>query len=235
MKHFLLILLCASSHLTAQESITEVKKQAFGNPLDPVNQDAITLLNRIDSEEEYSLMLFDHWQPMDVEGKDGIQLHIDSANYHIGQDKFFFINQKKLYELFPEKIHDITMNQRTFVNTPYEFEEYKVKPRYFEMLEAGEYTLLRKFEIKKEVTNDHPMGIAAATEVKYRHDEKFYYLRKGARLPEVVPTNKKDFIMIFKKNRPELVIFAKENKISLRSGEELKVIFAYYNRLAEQS
>ncbi len=235
MKLLALVFLLFVMQMSAQESNAEVKKLAFGNPFDPANQDAITMLNRIDGEAEYSLMLFDQWQPMDVEGKDGTLLHIDSANYHIVQDKIFFVNQGKLYELFPEKINVVTLDKHTFINSVYEFQENKAKPGYFEVLEHGEYTLLRKYEIKKKVTNDHPMGLAAASEVEYRQNQEYYYLREGARHPEIMPTNKTDFIMIFRKNRPRIVNFAKENKTSLRSEEDMKAIFAFYNRLAAQS
>lgn len=234
MKPIVFVLMCVTLQLSAQESVTEVKRHAFGNPFDPANQDAITMLNRMSPDNEYNVMLFDRWQPMEAEGRDGVLLHIDSANYHISQDKVFFMNKGQLYELFPEKINYITLDKRIFVNLPYEFEDHKVKPRYFEVLEQGEYVLMRMFEIKREVKNDHPMRIAAATEIEFSKDITYYYLKTGNRLPEVLPTNKKDFIMIFRKNRPQMVIYAKENHISLRVEEDLRSIFAYYNRLAEQ-
>jgi hypothetical protein len=229
-------LLLLSTQLVAQESVTEVKKHAFENPFHPANQDAITMLNRMNEYKEYSLMLFESWQPMVVVGKDSLSLRIDSANYHIEQDKFFFVRQGKVFQLFPEKLIYAIIGNRMFVNRPMQLEDKRVKLQYFEVLEDGEYALLKKYEIRRDVSNDHPMGIAAATEVTYKRNLDYFFLRKEARLPEEIPSRKKDFIMIFRKHRPEMVTFARDHHISLTNEHDLRAIFIYYNKLAlEQS
>ena len=234
MKPIFLLLAAISLQLAAQESLTEVRKHAYGNPFDPANQDVINLLNRTSSPGQVSFLLFESWKRMNVQGMDNTQLRIDSANYHIVEDKIFFLSHGKLYELHPDRIKHVILDHRAFVHTAYEIDGRRVGPGFFEVLEGGEYSLLRKFEIKKEVKNDHPMGIPAATEVSYKKDEKYFYFREGSDLPEAIPTNKKDFIMIFRKRRPEMAIFARENRISLRSEDDLKTIFAYYNGLVSQ-
>ena len=76
------------------------------------------------------------------------------------------------------------------------------------------------------------MGFATTANTTYQQEEDFYYLQKGATKPEPLPGNKKDFNMIFLKNRPQMIAFAKENNISIHDAEDLKAIFAYYNKLA---
>ncbi len=228
-----ILAICVPFSVFAQESVTEIKKMAFENPYNPANQNLINMLNHEDNSSRRNLMLFDTWQSMDAEGLDGTRLHVDSANYHIATEKMFFLYQGKMFELFPEKIDQVKLGERTFVKHPIKVDGNRSRFQYFELLVRGEYNLLARFEIKTRVTNTNPMGLPGTNEEEYIRDENWYYLRTGARFPEPVPTRKSDFILIFRKNRSQMASFAKEKRISLRSREDVEAAFTYYNELAQ--
>lgn len=231
---YLSVFLLFTLPLSGQEAQSEVKRLAYSNPFSQANQDAINMLNRTSGNEAVSVLLFDEWQPMESLGRDSTLLVVDSANYHIDMDKVIFLSQGKSYALFPERIFYARLGENVLIHRPYSPEKRKTENHYFEVLTAGEYSLLCKYEIKREDKNDHPMGLPATRYTEYSRDKEYYYIREKARVPEPVPIKKKDFIMMFRKFRPEMVIYAKENRISLRDEEDLKQIFAYYNGLVSE-
>lgn len=234
MRMIILALLLPALSGFGQESVSEIKKMAFGNPMDASNQSLINMLNRSESAKDIAVMRFDQWQPMKVIGIDSTILYVDSANYHVELDKILFMRHGSLYELHADKVMLAVLADHDFIRVPYKSEANRSAPHYFEILVAGEYSLLVKYDLKKKVTNSHPMGFPGTKEEEIYQQESFYYLRLGSRIPDEVPSKKQDFIMIFRKNRPQMVDFAKENRTSLRSAEDLTAIFNYYNALAGQ-
>lgn len=235
MKYLLLAFCFCSVPLLAQEAQDEVMKLAYSNPFNQANQDAINMWNRAAEMEEISVMKFPTWQPLECLGRDSTWLYLDSANYHIDQDKIFFISEGKYYALFPERVFYAKLGEAVFIHRPYSPEKKRTINHYFEVLTAGDYSLLCKHEIRRQDKNDHPMGLPATRYTEVTKEKEYYYIRENGRVPESVPRKRKDFIFIFRKFRPEMVIYAKEQRISLRDEEDLKSIFAYYNRLVAES
>jgi hypothetical protein len=217
----------------SQQSLDEVKKLAYGNPFTDANESFINTVNEMASGDLFSLMLFSGWEEMEVFGKDASHIVVDSANYHIRDDRILFIEEDVYYELYPERITHVRIGDRHFIYDQYKANKRSLVASYFELLEDGDYRLLRKHVIEREVKNNHPMGLPAAREVRFRHTADLYYQTGPKARPEPLPTRKRDLIRIFRRDRDEMVIFAAENKISLRDDEEMRAFFAYYNSLAE--
>ncbi len=229
---FTALLLLPALTLSAQQAADEVKKLAYENPYLEANQDAIRLLNASTDNEDVSFMLFDHWRPMETLGKDSTLLHVDSANYQIRLDKIVFMNQGKMYELYANKVVYARVGDRVFIRRDY-MEKGRRVPHFFEVLVAGEYALVCKYDMTEEIRNESPLGLEATKHVEYTKGHDYYYLKSNSNTPEPLPRKKRDFIMIFKKHRPELVVFAKEHKVSLHNEDDLREIFTYYNTLVK--
>lgn len=145
--------------LYAQQAQSEVKKLAYSNPFTEANQDAINMLNRTSNVEQISLLMFEDWQPMESLGRDSTLLLVDSANYHIELDKIMFILDGRMYALYPERIFYAKLGESVLINRPYSPKRHTMVNSYFEVLVAGAYSLLCKYEIRHETKNDHPMGL----------------------------------------------------------------------------
>jgi hypothetical protein len=193
------------------------------------------MLNRSDGSDEIPVMRYESWQPMKAIGIDSTILSIDSANYHIASDKILFLQNGKLYEVYHDRTLMVYLAKQPYIRSPEKTEDGKIQSHYYEILETGEYTLLARYGLKKKVTNSHPMGVPGTGEEEYYQVEDHFYLKPGTTYPQEVPTKKDAFLDIFRKNKSKMMNYAREHKISLRSVEDLKEIFAYYNRLAAQS
>jgi hypothetical protein len=217
--------------LLAQESAAEVRRHAYVNPFDQGNETLINLLNRQDKGDEYRMLLLSEWRPLHAEGYDSMTLDVDSANFHLGQNRIYFIYGGKLFSLYPDKTRNAILDGRKFERFLYKTDRGTLQSAYFEIVEPGEYTLLCRHDIRVVEKNAHPMGLEATRSVEYRQIQNYDYLRQGVQYPEPVPLKKSAFIMIFRKNRPQIAAFAKEHRISLRSRDDILSTFRYYNEL----
>jgi len=230
---FTLIFMIALLQLSAQEALTEVKKLAYGNPFNAGNENFINMTNSMSDDNQVSLMMFDDWKPIEIHGVKDELIFIDSANYHLEANKILFIQHGNLYELYPEKIQNAQIDNHKFVSLIHEVDKKTLQRSYFEILVEGDYNLLSKQELVKEITNSSPLGLSATKEVRFVLTEKLYYQSSSGRRPVVVPKKKADFTKIFRRDRDKLVSYAKSNKLSLKRTEDVRTIFNYYNSLAK--
>ena len=228
-----LFLFLVATELPGQQALTEIKKQAFGNPYNAANENFINMMNEMSAPGKVSLLLFDSWVPMEIIGKDSSWVIVDSANYHIEQDKILFFNQGQFYQIFPEKIDHIVIGERRFISTQYVHKK-SVERAYFEVLVDGDFTLLQQHRIERKVTNNNPMGLPAAREIEWIQSGDLYYLTSSARRPEPVPSKKRDLIMKFRRDRGNMAIFAGEQKLSPRKDEDVITLFTHYNDLGKE-
>ncbi len=228
-----LVFIIAFLQVGAQEALSEVQKLAYGNPFNAGNENFINMTNAMSNDNQVSLMMFDDWKQIEIHGVDAEHVILDSANYHMEADKILFIQRGNLYELFPEKIRYATIDGHKFVSMIYEVEKKTLGRSYFEVLVEGDYTLLCKQELVKEITNSSPLGLAATREVKFVLTEKLYYQTDSGKRPQEVPRKKSDFTKIFRRDRNEIASFAKSHKYSVKKTEDVRSIFNYYNSLEE--
>ncbi len=219
--------------LDAQEALNEVKKMAYGNPFNAGNENFINMSNALSDDKEVSLMMFDDWKSIEINGANDELIYIDSANYHMEADKILFVRHGSMYELYPEKIQSAEIDGHKFVSMTYEADKKSLERAYFEVLVAGDYTLLSRQGLVEEVSNTSPLGLAATREVRFVLTEKLFYQAASGRRPLEVPRKKADFTKIFRRDRNELASYAKANKCSLKKTEDVRAIFNYYNSLAD--
>ena len=164
-------------------------------------------------------------------GVNGELIVMDSANYHLADAKILFIYGGGMYELYPEKIQTARIGSHHFVSMQYEEKPRKLSRAYFEVLANGDYALLVRHDIEKQVTNDSPLGLPSTKEEKYVRTLDMYYLPEGATRPREVPLKKSEFIKIFRRDRNEMIEYAKANKLSQKDVEEVTQLFQYYNSI----
>ncbi|RLD19256.1 MAG: hypothetical protein DRI69_08750 [Bacteroidetes bacterium] len=232
-KLFSLLFIIAFQQMGAQEALGEVKKMAYGNPFNAGNENFINLTNALSDDQQVSLMMFDNWKSIEINGVNNELILIDSANYHMEEDKFLFVHHGGLYELYPEKIEFVHIDNHKFVNLTYEAERKSLERAYFEVLVDGDYILLSRRELVQEITNTSPLGLSATREVTYVLTEKLYYQSSSDRRPLEVPRKKADFTKIFRRDRSELADYAKGNKYSVKRTEDVISIFNFYNSMAD--
>lgn len=220
-------MLCMTTVVHGQQALTELTKQAYAYPLSDANQGLISMIDRM-QQDEVSLLLCEDWQPLDLVADDGTQLSIDSANYHIELDQILFIRNGEMFTLFTDRVTHIRMGDRRFVYLP--FQEKKKKGRaHFEVLADGDLALLKRHEMTQKTTYSHPMGIPATRQVEVQQDAALFYKTSGSRYARPLPRKKREVLMIFRRNRGDMMQYAVEQKLSPRAEQDMQELVAYYN------
>jgi len=231
--HAVLLSLFTFTCPMAQQSLTETKRFAYGNPFSMSNENFINVTNALEDDKLVRLLMYDEWKELEARGIEDELIVIDSANYHIEADKILFVQSGAMYELFPEKIKEVKLHDKLFLSVVYEAEKKQLRRGYFEVIREGEYRLLKKWELQKRVTNSSPLGLPAAREEKLTREETFFYQTSPDRRPIALPKKKTDFIEIFRRDRRDMTEYAKSNKLSPKSEEDVIMMFDYYNSLAD--
>ena len=222
-------MLCVASMLCGQDALTELKKQAFANPLSEVNQGLISMLNNM-SVQEVDLLLFSDWQPLHVVGRGDELLKVDSANYHIELNTILFVRHGQMHVLYPSKVRQAMLGEHKFVSMPFVVKQ-RMARAFFEVLTEGEFTLLRKYALVEKVTNTHPMGTAATRDITLEPGSDLFYHQARARHVYPLPGRKRDVIMLFRRSQADMVAFARDRKLSVRQDEDMQELFRFYNEL----
>ncbi len=217
----------------SQQSLTETKRFAYGNPFSMSNENFINVTNALEDNELVSLLMYDEWQELEVTGMDQELISIDSANYHMEADKILFIESGAMYELFPEKVKEAKLRDKVFVNLVYEANKKDLRRGYFEVIVEGDYRLLKKWELERRITNSSPLGLPAAREERLTRVEELYYQTSPERRPIALPKRKTDFIEIFRRDRRDMAEYAKANKLSPKNESDVIMLIEYYNSLEE--
>ena len=216
----------------SQTALDEVKRQVYGNPFGAANENWINMTNSMFDDNSVSLLLLDNWKPLEVQGTKGELILIDSANYHIESDKILFVFKNAMFELYPEKTEEAILDSRKFVSMPFE-QDKQLRTGYFEVLIEGEVSLYQRWELNRKVTNSSPLGLPAAREEKYELDERLFYRRNSSTRMVRVPSKKTDFVKIFRRDRYEMVDYAKRNRLNPRRTEDVVAMIDYYNGLEQ--
>jgi len=226
-----LIFVCIIPQIYAQEALSEIQKLAYGNPFNAANENFINMANSFSDDNQVSLLMFDDWKSAEILGSNAEHVVIDSANYQMEADLILFVKDGNLYELYAEKIQYARIDNHKFVSLTYEAKKKNLERAYFEVLVEGDYSLLRKQKLVKEISNTSPLGLSATREIRYLLMEKLYYQTSNGRRPLEVPSKKADFTKIFRRDRNELAAYAKSNKLSLKNTADVEALFKYYNSL----
>ena len=225
------VFMLCSLVMEGQQSLTEVKRIAYGNPFNMANENFINVTNALDDNKMVSLLLFDDWKQLEVTGVEDELIIIDSANYHLEADKMLFVENGALFELFPEKVREAMIADHHFVSLLYEVDKKQLRRGYFEIIVSGDFSLLKKYDLERRITNSSALGLPASREENLMRTQELYYQTAPDRKPIVLPKKKTDFINIFRRDRREMVDFAKTNKLSPKVEDDAVMLFEHYNSL----
>ncbi len=226
------ILFFISNSNYGQAALHDLKLNVFQNLNSSVNQNYIRLLNESasgnDTEANFE---FDDWTNFEVFAKSGGSMMLDSANYHISDETMFFNLDGRLYYLYPNQVDYILVDNRKFISKKIGGGS-KTKYKYYEVLVEGEMNLLKNKSLERKKINNHPMGVShGVEEYELKEKVKYYYCTLDDKEAIDVPSSKKNFIKIFKRNRNSMVQFARTNNISTKSEADLIRMFTYNNQI----
>ena len=214
-----------------QTSLDEVKRQVYGNPCGAPNENFINMTNEMFDDNSVSLLLFDDWKALEVIGTNNENIIIDSANYQLEADKILFVYKNEMFELFPDKVLEATIENHRFVSLTYEADKREIVRGFFEIVLEGDMRLLKRWELNRQITNDSPLGLPAAREEKYVLTEELYYQASEGRRPAPIPGKKADFIKIFNRDRSKMVDYAKMNRLNPKKSDDVIALIIYFNSL----
>lgn len=114
-KTFVLFFTLCGNVLISQSSLTEIKRNIFQDLNSSVNQNYIRLINEGMTEDvQNEFYAFPQWVEFKVKSKDGDNVVLDSANYHIYDDIMLFLYIGELFYLFPEQVDRIYVGDKTY-------------------------------------------------------------------------------------------------------------------------
>lgn len=229
--NFLLLFVFVGT-ITAQESLDALKLFVYPGRNDYVMQNYIRLLNEMEQpNSDMKEFRFDEWQSAKVVSNEDEIVQLDSVNFHINDETMFFMREGNMYFLYPDKVKMVSFEDEIFV--PFKSDLDKNHPfKFFEVLIDGDLTLLKDYKVDKVKVNNHPMGIeSGVTKYKTVEKSKLYYHYKGSKPIHEVPKNKNKFLKIFKRNKVQMLEFAKSENISTREESDIQYAFQFYNEL----
>ena len=219
-------MLCVASTLCGQDAVSELKKQAFANLHSEVNQSLLSMLHNM-PVDAVEVLLFEEWQPLAARGQD-MSLTIDSANFHLEHNMILFIWKGELFMLDPSRVECAQLGQRRFLSMRFAADR-QTQRGFFEVLEEGAMTLLRRHELVRKIINYHPVATRATREEVVEPGSELFYHRSGSRFARLLPRKKRAVITLFRRHRDAMIDYARRHRLSVHRDADMRALFGYYN------
>ena len=172
----------------------------------------------------------------------GEVIHLDSTitrdvpmrlNHHTDEIEFK-MDGKILVFAMPRKINYVTFGHRSF--SFFDFvQQKKTSAGYFEVLAWGDCKLLlrRNTIIKREELP--PSDLSGGNFKDYFRTIEEYYLKKGGKSATQIQRSKKSILKTLGDHQDELENFIEENKLKLKSEEDMIDLIYFYNTIGEKN
>ena len=134
----------------------------------------------------------------------------------------------KIRALFPNKVKGVSLGDQIFA--PYDYvSEGNVQAKvFFEVLEEGKISLLRRYSTTHEKADFHPVLGAVGNDLKVVVQKDLYYKRAG-QPAQKLKKGKKSVLSLFERKANNVQQFAREQRLGYNKVEDLKMLFHYYN------
>ena len=177
---------------------------------------------------EGSMYLYDAWKDGICVLKDGSTLKNRKYRYNIyfQQMQFIFEGDTLAFGA-PEQIKTLNVDNKIFIYSDFIDKENEKADSYFQIIEDGENKLLLRRTINYRFKDRAGSGSPYDTFIR----QISFYMKKGDSHAELLPHGKKAFVKLFDKNRDEISVFIKINKLNIRNIDDMKKIISYYNSL----
>jgi hypothetical protein len=150
--------------------------------------------------------------------------------YNIFNDQMEFQQNNNIYALYPEpRVTKVILGEETYV-----VEKHDVKGKmaygYLTRLDSGKMILLSKKVVRFTERQEAKALQSSATPAKFTRVQDVYYYKIGD--GDVTKVGSlKNLIESLPDKHEELSSYAKKEKLTTRSAEDLKKLSAYYNNL----
>lgn len=126
----------------------------------------------------------------------------------------------------PEEVASIIMNGRKLVYIEFS-NEGKVEKGYFEVLSYGDTKLLLRRIVKYHEQRDPQSNLKEDVFIRENH----YYIQKPGETPLPVEFNRTSVLNVLNDKELQIQEFMENNKLRMKTLEEIKKVLAYYNTL----
>ncbi len=150
--------------------------------------------------------------------------------YNIFNDHMEFQQNNNIYALYPEpRVTKVILGEETYVVEKHDVRG-KMAYGYLTRLDSGKMILLSKKVVRFTERQEAKALQSSATPAKFTRVQDVYYYKIGD--GDVTKVGSlKNLIESLPDKREELSSYAKKEKLSTRSAEDLKKLSAYYNNL----
>lgn len=231
----LLIVILATIVGFGQGSLSEVKRQAYGDPFNEANQSYYRMWEMQEGSNSGPLFVYEDWSPATFYAEGDVELSVDSANYNLVDDKIYFIREEKLFEIYPEKTTLVVIGMDKYLSLHYKGKKKKEEIGYFCLLSDGNIKLLSKSKIVEKLVSSSPMGLSSGEKSEKLSKKAFYYFDYKKNVALELPKNKKKFLKIFGRDRSKMLEYVQKNDISTSNLDDLLMTFNFYNNVITKS
>lgn len=176
------------------------------------------------------------------EFQEGEVIHLDSTitrnvpmrlNHHTDEIEFK-MDGKILVFAMPKKINYVTFGHRSFAYFDF-VQQKKTSAGYFEVLAWGDCKLLlrRNTIIKREELP--PSDMSGGNYKDYFRTTEEYYLKKGDESAKQIQRSKKSILKALGDHQDELSDFIEENKLKIKSEEDMIDLVYFYNTISQKN
>lgn len=176
------------------------------------------------------MMLSKEFSKAEVYLHDTVMVEV-MARYNIKLDRMEYLaGADTIRQIYPQQVQLVVLNEAIFLPLEY-FKDYNIRIGWFEVMTAGDITLLKQREAFRRKTDYHP-GAMKLDNYEWDSRDAFFYFPDGEDMPTYFYASKSNVLKIMSKYKKEIQAFMKEHKSKIRQGNDLKMLFIRYNQLA---
>ncbi|MBR9922799.1 MAG: hypothetical protein GYB31_18385 [Bacteroidetes bacterium] len=181
-------------------------------------------------QDDRAMLLNEKFEPAKVYINDTTVIEVQ-ARYNIKLDRMEYLaGVDTIRQIYPQQVELVVLNNAIFLPREY-YRDFTIRIGWFEVLTAGDISLLLQREAFKRKTDYNP-GTMKLDNYEWDSRPAYYYLPQGEDMPTYFYVSKKNLLEIFGDNKRSMKEFMKENKIRIRKPGQLQILFTKYNQIA---
>jgi len=172
--------------------------------------------------------LLEEWVKGNVKFKDNTSARNGDFKYDVIEDLLVVKSESGEENIFSDPIDEFTLtvkgNSKLFKNG-FSGENGVNGKSYFEVIYNGKTKLLKRYS----KTIIESKGYNTSTITKKYEESSLYYIAKADN--KLIPIKKNEKSILDALQKPELSKYVKDNKLNLKSDEDIEKLLAYYDTL----
>ncbi|HLV40086.1 hypothetical protein [Xanthomarina sp.] len=233
MNKLLVFILTLTVNLTFSQAGVNIAGDSFANSNGIMSNDGIWVTNSTKSSRlKGSPYLFDSWNSSNalIYTKNKKAYKFNKLNYNVQLERFEAkFSEDSILAFNPGNVDKVVIEGRTFKR--YLDSEFQRNSYFEELVVTNSVVILRKFEIAIKEGMFNPLTQQKTTDDSMIVKEKYFYTTDKEELKPIQLKRSAILKVVDADKRDILKQYAKDNNLSFKEVNDLKLIFQHYNTL----